>query len=149
VYPRWSIIYVGCCRQLSKCVSVVASQKNSILAFWKWKTLFLWDETENNLRGGPRRPKGHTRVRYDCFGKLCHDQGHDLAHLTYKPCNLKHDNLFCQGTFGKTAVFKFWIFFSQLSHITLKGICPRGNNKVVIILFHVYDKCLFLMLELY
>jgi hypothetical protein len=33
--------------------------------------------------------------------------------------------------------------------ITLKGICPRGNNKVVIIIFHVYDKCLFLMLELY
>ena len=27
-----------------------------------------------------------------------------------------------------------------------KGICTRGNNKVVIILFHVYDKCLFLML---
>jgi hypothetical protein len=31
----------------------------------------------------------------------------------------------------------------------LKGMCPRGNNKVVIIIFHVYDKCLFLMLELY
>jgi hypothetical protein len=31
----------------------------------------------------------------------------------------------------------------------LKGLCPRGNNKVVIIIFHVYDKCLFLMLELY
>jgi hypothetical protein len=32
---------------------------------------------------------------------------------------------------------------------SLKGICPRGNNKMVIIIFHVYDKCLFLMLELY
>jgi hypothetical protein len=31
----------------------------------------------------------------------------------------------------------------------VKGMCPRGNNKVVIIIFHVYDKCLFLMLELY
>jgi hypothetical protein len=31
----------------------------------------------------------------------------------------------------------------------VKGICPRGNNKVVINIFHVYDKCLFLMLELY
>jgi hypothetical protein len=31
----------------------------------------------------------------------------------------------------------------------LKGICPRGNNKVVIIIFHIYDKYLFLMLELY
>jgi hypothetical protein len=31
----------------------------------------------------------------------------------------------------------------------VKGICPRGNNKVVIILFHVHNRCLFLMLELY
>jgi hypothetical protein len=31
VYPRWSIIYVGCCAQLSKCVSVAASQK---IQFW-------------------------------------------------------------------------------------------------------------------
>jgi hypothetical protein len=29
------------------------------------------------------------------------------------------------------------------------AICPRGNNKVVIIIFHVYDKFVFLMLELY
>jgi hypothetical protein len=31
----------------------------------------------------------------------------------------------------------------------VKGICPRGNNKVVIILFHVHNRCLFLVLELY
>jgi hypothetical protein len=31
----------------------------------------------------------------------------------------------------------------------LKGICPRGNNKVVIILFRVHNRCLFFMLELY
>jgi hypothetical protein len=31
----------------------------------------------------------------------------------------------------------------------VKGICPRGNNKVVIILFCVHNRCLFLMLELY
>jgi hypothetical protein len=33
--------------------------------------------------------------------------------------------------------------------VVLKGICPRGNNKVVIILFRVHNRCLFLMLELY
>jgi hypothetical protein len=32
---------------------------------------------------------------------------------------------------------------------SMKGICLRDNNKVVINIFHVYDKCLFLMLELY
>jgi hypothetical protein len=31
----------------------------------------------------------------------------------------------------------------------LKGICPRDNNKVFIILLHVYNRCLFFMLELY
>jgi hypothetical protein len=35
------------------------------------------------------------------------------------------------------------------AEVGVKGICPRGNNKVVINIFHVYDKCLFLMLELY
>jgi hypothetical protein len=33
--------------------------------------------------------------------------------------------------------------------VHLKGICPRGNNKVVIILFRVHNRCLFFMLELY
>ena len=27
--------------------------------------------------------------------------------------------------------------------LIVKGTCPRGNNKVVIILFHVYNRCLF------
>jgi hypothetical protein len=39
--------------------------------------------------------------------------------------------------------------FSDTICISLKGICPRDNNKVVINIFHVYDKCLFIMLELY
>jgi hypothetical protein len=54
-----------------------------------------------------------------------------------------------KGLLEKLLYLSFEFFFSQLSHIKLKVICPRGNNKVVIILFHVYDKCLFLMLELY
>jgi hypothetical protein len=33
--------------------------------------------------------------------------------------------------------------------VLMKGICPRGNNKVVIILFRVHNRCLFFMLELY
>jgi hypothetical protein len=43
----------------------------------------------------------------------------------------------------------FWVFEVIYKAHDMKGICPRGNNKVVIIIFHVYDKCLFLMLELY
>jgi hypothetical protein len=33
-------------------------------------------------------------------------------------------------------------FFGEI----LLEICPRGNNKVVIIIFHVRDKCLLAML---
>ena len=36
----------------------------------------------------------------------------------------------------------------QLSYL-LKEICPRGNNKVVILYFLIYDKGLLFMLELY
>jgi hypothetical protein len=36
-----------------------------------------------------------------------------------------------------------------LVQLLVKGICPRGNNKVVIILFRVHNRCLFFMLELY
>ena len=31
----------------------------------------------------------------------------------------------------------------------LKEICPRGNNKVVILYFLIHDKVLLFMLELY
>ena len=31
----------------------------------------------------------------------------------------------------------------------VKEICPRGNNKVVILYFLIHDKCLLFMLELY
>jgi hypothetical protein len=43
-----------------------------------------------------------------------------------------------------TPLVSFVLPFSDL-----KGICLRGNNKVVIILFLVHNRCLFLMLELY
>jgi hypothetical protein len=41
------------------------------------------------------------------------------------------------------------IYLVMMLRQNLKGICLRGNNKVVIILFHVHNRCLFLMLELY
>jgi hypothetical protein len=44
-------------------VSVAASQKNSISVLRKWKKHFLWYETKIGLRGIPRHPKGHERVR--------------------------------------------------------------------------------------
>ena len=35
------------------------------------------------------------------------------------------------------------------AEISMKEICPRGNNKVVIYISLYHDKCLLFMLELY
>jgi hypothetical protein len=46
------------------CVSVVASQRNPVLALRKWKMHLSWDETKIGLRGVPRHTKGHACVQY-------------------------------------------------------------------------------------
>ena len=40
-------------------------------------------------------------------------------------------------------------YYTQKCSKYLKEICPRGNNKVVILYFLIHDKCLLFMLELY
>jgi hypothetical protein len=64
VYPRWSIIYVRCCAQLS--ISRFGSRftrkpdSNTL----KMEKDFSWDKTKISLRGISSHPKGHARVRY-------------------------------------------------------------------------------------
>jgi hypothetical protein len=56
---------VGCFSQLS--ISRFGSwftKKKPILALWKWKKHFLWDEKKIGLCGVPLHPKGHVCVRY-------------------------------------------------------------------------------------
>ena len=52
------------------------------------------------------------------------------------------------GLDGFTSAFfkKCWGYHKGLY---LKEICPRGNNKVVILYFLIHDKGLLFMLELY
>jgi hypothetical protein len=64
MYPRWSIIYVGCCAQLSVSRFGSCLTKNPISVFQKWKTHFSWDEMKIGLHGVPCHPKDHTHVRY-------------------------------------------------------------------------------------
>jgi hypothetical protein len=62
MYPRWSIIYVGCCAQLSilHFGSRFTKKKPDFDTPKMEKTLF-WDEAKIGLRG---HSKDHTRVRY-------------------------------------------------------------------------------------
>jgi hypothetical protein len=70
VYPRWFIIYVGCCDQLSICRFDGGLTKNPISALKKWKTHFSWDETKIGLCGIPRHPKDHVRVLYGLISTI-------------------------------------------------------------------------------
>jgi hypothetical protein len=63
-------------------VSVAASQKNLILVSKKGKRTFVGQDGKrppwcSSSSQGPRLCQ-----IYDCYGKICHNQGHDLAHLT-------------------------------------------------------------------
>jgi hypothetical protein len=55
----------GVVPSISFAISVAFSQKNSILALWKWKTHFSLDKTKIGLHGVSLHPTGHARVRYD------------------------------------------------------------------------------------
>jgi hypothetical protein len=41
------------------------------------------------------------------------------------------------------------LVYIDTSRVRLKEICPRGNNKVVILYYLIHDKGLLFMLELY
>jgi hypothetical protein len=64
VYPRWSNIYVWCFFQLLTSRFHSRFTKNPISALRKWKKHFSSVKTKIGLRGFPRQPNGHARVRY-------------------------------------------------------------------------------------
>jgi hypothetical protein len=70
----------------------------------------------------------------------------DLDHSKMTKLSLPKGYPICCRIYANFSIIEH---YSGYPSSELKGICPRGNNKVVIIIFHVYDKCLFLMLELY
>jgi hypothetical protein len=64
VYPKWSIIYVGCCAYIL--ISRFGSRftKKPNFGTPKIEKHFSWDEAKISLHGVPCHPKGHTRVWY-------------------------------------------------------------------------------------
>jgi hypothetical protein len=70
------------------------------------------------------------------------------------PCHKSHESVKIgphpRGQPSSYSWSRSWVSFADSKGLTvMKGICPRGNNKVVIILFRVHNRCLFFMLELY
>jgi hypothetical protein len=92
---------------------------------------------------------------YNCLGSSMQErctcviyeiQNIDKEHPTNLENWIGYDTLFLTSSFILSVSLER---SPNTMRILLKGICARGNNKIVITLFHVYDKCLFLMLELY
>jgi hypothetical protein len=112
--------------------------------------------TLDRCRRAPPNPKTlHPHPKYT--GLLCRLRGFVALPLRWPPAQPLPDHHLHRRPSSPMPFSFFPIQLNGSAHIYLgvcgagsvKGICPRGNNKVVIIIFHVYDKCLFLMLELY
>ena len=71
------------------------SQKNSFRALEKWKIDFSSKENENSLRKHCL-PFQYTPlcIIWDHLNKLCHECGHKIDHLAWKPWIFTHDSSF-------------------------------------------------------
>ena len=79
---------------------VVPSQKNSFWALGKWKMNFPCKENENFLRQHCLEFQNVLlcTIWYH-FNKLCHECGHKIDHLAWKPLISTHDSSFVRTLF--------------------------------------------------
>ena len=95
------------------------SQKNSFWALRKWKMIFLPKENENFLRQY-RLPFQDAPLctRWDTLNKLCHECGHKIDHLAWKPLTFIHDSSFLRTLFKNNYRITSLLFFLETwSHI--------------------------------
>ena len=69
-----------------------------------------------------------------------------VGHMAMWTIGVNHIKMWTIGVKSHGDVYK--IIGSSASG-RLKEICPRGNNKFVILYFLIHDKCLLFILELY
>jgi hypothetical protein len=76
------------------------SQKNSFWALEKWKMKFSSKENENFLRKHclPFQDAPLCTI-WDHLNKLCHECGHKIDHLDWKPWIFTHDSSFLRTLF--------------------------------------------------
>ena len=87
----WKIDLVKFCNNYL----VGPSQKNLLLGTQKWKMVFSSKENENSLRQHclPFQYAPLCTI-WDHFNKLCHECGHKIDHLAWKPWIFTHDSSF-------------------------------------------------------
>ena len=88
------------------------SQKNSFWALKKWKMKFPCKENENSLRQYcfPFQYANLCTI-WDHLSKLCHECGHKIDHLAWKPWIFMHDSSFLRTLFKKKCHITSLLFF--------------------------------------
>ena len=76
------------------------SQKTSFRALEKWKMNFPWKKNENSLRQHCLSFQDAPLCTiWDHLNKLCHECGHKIDHLAWKPWNFRDDSSFLRTLF--------------------------------------------------
>ena len=94
------------------------SQKNSFRALEKWKMKFPCKENKKSLRQHCL-PFQYAPLCIICdhLNKLCHECGHKIDHLAWKPWIFTHVAHLSEHFFKIIVVLQVYYFFSQLGHI--------------------------------
>ena len=93
-------------------------QKNSFRALGKWKMALLCNESENSLRKHCLEFQDAPLCTiWDHLNKLCHECGHKIDHLAWKPWIFTHDSSFLRTLFKNNFRITSLLFFWKLGHI--------------------------------
>ena len=116
------------------------SQKNSFWVLEKWKMIFSSKENENFLKQHclPFQDAPLCTI-WDHLNKPCHECGHRIDHLAWKPCTFTHDSSFLRTLFLKELLYyKFIIFSGNL--VTYNHTMRRFSNFLIFWIFYAHFK---------
>ena len=99
--------------------TVGSSQKNSFQALRKWKMNFLCKENENSLRQHCLEFQDAPLCTiWDYSNKLCHECGHKIDNLAWKPWIFMHDSSFLRTLFKNNfCITSLLLFLETWSHM--------------------------------
>ena len=114
------------------------TKKNSFWALEKWKMVFSSKENENFLRQHclPFQYAPLCTI-WDHLNKLCHQCGHKIDHLAWKPWIFTHDNSFLRTLFLNNYRITSLLFFLG----TLPHIMEPCEGFPIFLLFFIFHAC--------
>ena len=119
----------------------VLHKKTSFWALEKWKMVFSSKENENFLRQHCLEFQDVPLYTiWDHLNKLCHECGHKIDHLAWKPWIFTHDSSFLRTFLKELSYYKFIIFPGNL--VTYNDTMRRFSNFLIFFEFFMpVSKC--------